>query len=238
MTFFTKLPYKKMQHEHDDVYTFSFEKKEKFLLKPGQFALFILPKFARPRPFSLSSFPDEEYISFTVHVRPKSRFKKNLMNMKENEKILMVRPISNISLNRKFKEYVCLAQGIGITPFRSILLQARESPFPYKTILIHVSKGQHTFRKLTESAANTAYFPTNATDFQKIVSQQKKDNYFLISGSPNFTKGVQKNLLKQGMDRSQIKRDSFFVINFLVSDTHIVACCLNPALRSKKSKSV
>lgn len=210
MTFFNKLSYIKSQHEHDDVFTFFFEKKENLLLKPGQFALFILPRFARPHPFSLSSSPDEEYISFTVHVGSKSLFKKNLMKMEKNDKILMVGPISNLSLNRNFKEHVCLAQGIGITPFKSILLHAKNSSLPYKTTLIHVSKEKHTFGKLTENVANTAYFPSNSTDFQKILSQQEKDNYFLISGSPKFTKGVKKNLLKQGVERSQIKRDSFF----------------------------
>lgn len=196
-------------HEGGDVYTFRFMKPAHFRHKAGQHGLFVLPGFYVPHPFSLSSAPEEPFISFTTHAREGSVYKRRLMNFEAGDKLLFVGPILNFTFHKGYEEYVFLAQGIGITPFRSMLVHAHETKKPVKTTLIHVDGGSHTFKELTSQCATVAFYPTNPEGFRQQVALEAKSKVFYISGSPKFVKATRKVLRENGASRRNIRTDSF-----------------------------
>lgn len=209
MSFINKLSFIKKQQESDDVYTFFFKKPSALKHKAGQHGLFIIAGLYRPHPFTLSSSPEEDYVSITTHVDTGSKYKQKLMTMNESSSITLLGPILNFTFTDKVKKYVFLAQGIGITPFRSMLVNAHAKSLNIETTLIHVDSNTHAFKSLTEQYATNAYYPTNPDEFKQRVSQQNTDQLFYLSGSPKFIKATMKLLTKQGVKTQNIKTDSF-----------------------------
>lgn len=196
-------------HEGGDIYTFNFKKPKDFNYKAGQHGLWIQASFTRPHPFTLSSSPEEEYVSFSTHIRLGSRYKQKLASLTAGDKMYLLGPILDFSFKDDVHEYVFLAQGIGITPFRSMLLHAKDSILPVTTTLIHVENEPHTFRQLTSSCATVSHYPTTPGEFQGLVKDQSKKATYYISGSPGFISSVKELLSEQGIDKNHIKTDSF-----------------------------
>ena len=209
MALFNRLSFIKKKHENDDIYTFYFSPKQKIEHKAGQHGLFLLPGLHRPHPFTFSSAPGEEYITFTTHVDTGSRYKKRLMKMTPNDRITLAGPLGGFTLESSSNEHILLAQGVGITPFRSMLVHADADKLPATTTLIHVDSKTHTFRSLTEKLATKAHYPTNPDEFRELVRKQDSSQLFYISGSPRFVRATKDLLEEMGVRPSSIKVDSF-----------------------------
>lgn len=203
------LSFVKKIHEHDDIYTFYFEKPKHLNHTAGQHGLFILPGLYRPHPFSLSSAPEEEFVTFTTHIRETSRYKQRLMQLKPGNTIILLGPILNFTLPQNAKDIVFLAQGIGITPFRSMLVHAHEAKLPVDITLIHVDKTPHTFEAVIKDYARQAYFPITADDFRNLLTKQPSKSTFYLSGSPTFVRSTKEALKAHGVVQMNIKTDSF-----------------------------
>ena len=209
MSFVNKLKFVKKQLETGDIYTFYFSLPKNLNHKAGQHGLFILPGLYRPHPFTLSSSPDEEFVTVSTHVNTGSRYKQKLMSMKDGDSIFMLGPILNFTFDKLATKYVLLSQGIGITPFRSMLVHAHAKAMPVTTTLIHVDSNEHAFRQLTEQYATTAFYPAGVEEFQAQVKAQDIDQLFYISGSPRFVSATRELLLKQNVKAHNIRTDSF-----------------------------
>lgn len=209
MSVINKLSFIKKQQESDDVYTFFFQKPNTLQYKAGQHGLFILTGLYRPHPFTLSSSPEEQYISITTHVNTGSKYKQKLMTMNEDNSIILLGPILNFTFVNNAKNYVFLAQGVGITPFRSMLVHAHAHSLKIKTTLIHVDSKTHAFKSVTQQYATNAHYPTNPDDFKQRVSEQNTDQLFYLSGSPKFIAATKTLLAQQGVKSHNIKTDSF-----------------------------
>lgn len=203
LSFIEKIP------EGGDVYTFRFKKPANFTHKAGQHALFVLPGFYRPHPFTISSAPDEDFISFTTHAREGSAFKRRIMEFVADDKIFLLGPLLNFTFHKTYKDYVFLAQGIGITPFRSMLVHAHAADMPVTTTLVHVDGAEHAFKDLTNKYATKAHYPTNPDEFREIVLGQDAQKVFYLSGSPRFVKATKALLKEHGVARGSIRTDSF-----------------------------
>lgn len=208
MHFISQLRFVDKQPEGGDIYTFYFEKPKGFQYRAGQHCLFLLPGMYRPHPFSLSSAPEEKYVTFTTHIRPGSRFKQKLMRLTSHDAIIMVGPILRFTF-QKAPHHVLLAQGIGITPFRSMLVHAHETHLPESTSLIHVQNEPHTFRNLTEKYADQAVYVTSPENFQEAVKNQSTESMFYLSGSPKFVATTKKLLRDMHVNSDNVKTDSF-----------------------------
>lgn len=209
MSFFSILTYKTKHREIGDVYTFSFSVKKKLHHKAGQHGIFMVPGFYRPYPFSLSSSPEEHLITFSTHTGSGSMFKKKLMGLKPGAKMFMIGPLLTFTFLKGQSKYVFLAQGIGITPFRSMLVHAHEQQLDVKTTLIHVDSKDHVFKEVTKKCATQAFYPTNPEAFQKQVKGLAVDQVFYLSGSPRFVSSTRKLLTEIGVSPENIKKDSF-----------------------------
>jgi glycine betaine catabolism B len=210
MKMITIFRFVKKEQVSDDVYTFSFALSKRLRFKAGQHGLFVLPGLYRPHPFSLSSSPDEEYISFSTHTATGSAFKRRLMSLKPGNKMIFLGPVMNFTFSDTASSHVLLAQGIGITPFRSMLLFAHNRQLPITTTLIHVDSKDHAFRSLTERCATSAYYPVNTDDFQQLTKQQDANQTFYLSGSPRFISATKLLLKDMGVHPKAIKTDSFW----------------------------
>ena len=209
MSLLTILTFVEKKLENDDIYTFSFTSKHSLNHKAGQHGLFVLPGLYRPHPFTLSSSPEEQYVTFSTHTATGSAYKKKLLSLKPGAKMILAGPILNFTFTKDSSNYVFLAQGIGITPFRSMLVHAHAKQLPINTTLIHVDSKGHTFKEMTQQYATTAYYPIDAEAFQEIVKSQDVKQLFYISGSPRFVAATKVLLNEMGVERGSIKTDSF-----------------------------
>ena len=210
MSLLSLLTFVDKQHENDDIYTFRFSVKHKLDHKAGQHGIFMLPGLYRPHPFTLSSSPDEKYVTFSTHTATGSKFKQRILNLKPGAKMFLLGPILNFTFIEGASKYVFLAQGIGVTPFRSMLAYAHANQLPITTTLIHVDGKGHTFEKLTQQYATLANYPTNPDEFKKIVQDQDVDQPFYLSGSPRFVSATKLLLNECGVQPKNIRTDSFF----------------------------
>jgi glycine betaine catabolism B len=205
----TFLRFVKKVQENGDTYTFYFERLGKVRHKAGQHGLFVVGSLARPHIFSLASSPEEPYVMVGTHVGSNSPFKRKLMVLREGERVFMFGPILFFTFQKRVTDYVFLAQGIGITPFRSMLVHAHDTPLAVSTTLIHVDKANHTYRELTEQYATKAAYPTNPEEFQALVRQQDPHSSFYLSGSPRFVAATKQLLRECGVPRSRMRSDWF-----------------------------
>ncbi len=203
-----RIKFVKKQHEIGDVYTFFFEKPAGFSYKAGQHGIFILPGLFRPHPFSFSSSPDETYLAFSTHLRLSSRFKRRLGGLNEGGRVYMIGPLMDFIL-KPGRKHVFLAQGIGITPFRSMVLAAKSHYPELSASLIHVSSTPHLFREITESSLTFSAYPSSSGEFHELLSATPTSAVFYISGSPSFITSVRQELINRGVEKSDIKADSF-----------------------------
>jgi ferredoxin-NADP reductase len=117
---------------------FHFEKPEGFAYKAGQFADFTLIDPAETdaegniRGFSLASAPYEDSVMFATRMRD-TAFKRVLKRMEPGTELTMDAPYGSFTLhNDASRPAVFLTGGIGVTPVRSILLQAAHDNLPHK----------------------------------------------------------------------------------------------------------
>lgn len=124
-------------------------------------------------------------------------------------KLYMFGPILHFTFVPDIKHHVMLAQGIGVTPFRSMLIHARLAQLPITTTLIHVDAKEHAFKHETKEAATHAFYPSHKEKFQELVGIQNTESMFYLSGSPRFVTTTKKLLLAKGVLPSRVKTDSF-----------------------------
>ncbi|MCH4175945.1 MAG: FAD-dependent oxidoreductase [Streptococcaceae bacterium] len=206
---FFSLPLVKIEQEQPDIFTFYFEKKENMQLEGGQYGLFAQTKLTNPHPFSIASSPKEAYLSFTTIIRKSSKYKQNLMSMAIGDKLIMIGPLQNFGFVNGVQKYMFIAQGIGITPFRSLLKAKFERSIRGEVTLLHIAKKDHLFKDLTNQLAERSYYPTNSASFKEILSNNLQSEYYYIAGSKEFTKSTKAFLIDKGVPSSQIKFDSF-----------------------------
>jgi ferredoxin-NADP reductase len=206
----TRLALVNKKQEHGDIYTFRFTPKRPIKHIAGQHGLFILPRLGGIHIFSLSSAPEEQYISISTHVRKESAYKQRLNSLKSGEHIILWGPVLDFIFRDNATDYIFLAQGIGITPFRSLLVHADSAKLPISTTLIHVEGGEHTFQELTSGLATHAYYPSDPEGFTQNIQDTLNNNaLYYLSGSPRFVRATKKTLRSLGLKRSQMKSDSF-----------------------------
>lgn len=206
----TKLKFIKKQHEGGDTYTFFFTPSRPLKHIAGQHGVFFLPGLRGVHIFSLSSAPEEQYATFSTHVRKGSRYKQHLDALQPGESMRMLGPVLDFTFKKDAKDYIFLAQGIGITPFRSMLVHANSVKLPIATTLIHVDSTAHTFQEQTQALASQSYYPTNPEEFTKYIKEALNTGaLYYLSGAPKFVRTTKQTLRSLGVEKSRIRSDTF-----------------------------
>ena len=179
--------------------------------RAGQHGLWVVPGGGLA-PFTLASAPEEECVALGTRLGSQSRMKRALAALTPGAFVHLTGPMSSFSFNPQWTHTVMLAQGIGITPFRSMLTSAALTGTGGRTTLVHVA-ADHPFRTDTEQTATESRYPTSSLDFTEQVKAlvlQQADAVFMLSGTRAFVTSTGALLTQLGVPRHHLHRDVFY----------------------------
>ncbi len=125
---------------------FHFEKPAEFQFKPGQFLNLILldpPETdaeGNARSFSIASAPEEDDLMVTTRMRD-TAFKRVLGRMPLGTEVKIGGPFGSFTLHRdESRPAVFLTGGIGVTPFRSMVVNATRDKLGHRLFLFYSNR--------------------------------------------------------------------------------------------------
>jgi ferredoxin-NADP reductase len=220
------LPLVSVKEEAQNAYTFVFE-NQGVKYQAGQHFIFKLKHENVDnrkdfRVFSASSAPFEGYLSFTTRYfgEKSSSYKKALMTMQPGDKISVrgPSPLSDIYRIKDYtKPHIYIAGGVGVTPFRSILLDTLHEKKDLKGTLFFANRDQDfIFGDVIEDGISKL----ENFELHKIISPDKiskeflnqelekygQDTIFTISGTEGFVRHY-KDILSEdlGLSKKQVR---------------------------------
>lgn len=216
-----KLKLLSKRQELGDIWTFVFETPEKFKWLPGQYMFYNLPHKhmdaeGDTRYFTISAAPYEKNVSITTRIT-QSTFKQALSKMEVGDAIDASGPDGGFTLKPDTTNYIFIAGGIGITPFRSILLQLKNENRMENIKLIYANKTNNIFLK-DDLDALVAKYPNFLIEYvvdparvdkNYLMDNIEKDTYYYVSGPEPMAKGLTQILLELNVDKKYIVKDYF-----------------------------
>src|SRR5579884_2050235 len=182
--------------------------------------------------FSLASAPHEETLLIATRMRG-SAFKRVLEKLPVGSQVKMEGPFGNLVLhNNSARAAVLLAGGIGITPFRSMVVRAAHEKLPHRIFLFYSNRRPEDAPFLEELDAlqkqNPNYrFIATMTDMEKskrpwkgetgLINKAMLDRYlrdasspvYYIAGPPAMVQGLHQMLNQAGVDDDDIRAEDF-----------------------------
>ena len=219
-----KLIYRRKEAE--DVHSFIFESEGSFKWRAGQFLMY---KLQHPNPderrdrryFTIASAPFEEVIMLTTRFAQEggSSFKKVLDDLPIKSTIYAEGPRGSFVIDDLDRAYVFIAGGIGITPFRAILLDFDHQKLPINvTLLYAVRTDDVVYKKELDKLAKKhpslkihyLVFPNRLDEvaIRKLVPDLQKP-FFYVSGPKPMVQEFEKLLPQMNVSKEHIKRDYF-----------------------------
>lgn len=217
---------------------FHFEKPQGFTFIPGQAGDFTLPNppendaEGNKRSFSLTSAPCEQDLIIATRMRD-TAFKRSLKIVPLGTELDLEAPWGELILHEETNiPAVFLTGGIGITPVRSIALQATSDKLPQKLILFysnHRPEDAAFLEELTQAQKENPNFTLIATMTNMEKSSQSWNGetgyideamlrkhlgdiatpIYYISGPPEMVNAMQKTLTKAGVKTANIRAEEF-----------------------------
>jgi ferredoxin-NADP reductase len=213
------------KNEIGDVITFVLKPEMDLSWLPGQFFHYVLEhpdidNRGLERWFTISSAPYEKNIMITTRILAKdpSSFKSYLNLLPLGSEIEADGPKGKFILDATGEFTVFIAGGIGITPFRSILLDAVENKNKLDGVLLYANRENLFYFKeeLTSAIAklrnfNIEYFAKKDIEADNILASIPSGlkPTFYVSGPEPMVEAYVKLLLSMGFSDDQIKKDFF-----------------------------
>jgi ferredoxin-NADP reductase len=222
----------------DRTMSFRFEKPAGWLYRAGQSVDMTLidPPETDPegslRAFTISSAPRENVIQITTRLRD-TAFKRVLQTVPLGTEVKIEGPFGDLHLHHAARSAVLLAGGIGITPFRSILVEAiGGGSLPYRVVLFHANRRPEDaafadeFRALERRDSNLTYVPTMtamADSAQPWDGERGHidaamlgrhmggvvDPIYYVAGPPAMVEAMRGALAASGVDEDDIRTEEF-----------------------------
>ena len=217
---------------------FYLEKPDGFVYKAGQFADYTLlnpsdtDAEGNIRGFSLASAPYEDSLMFATRMRD-TAFKRVLKTMELGTELTFDGPYGSFTLhNNPSVPAVFLTGGIGITPARSIVLQAAHDKLPHKIFLFYSNKRPEDaafLDELTEAQKQNSNYTFIGTMTQienstggwegeighinkemlaKYVSDLTSPIYYIV-GPPAMVDALRNVLNEAGVNTDNIRTEEF-----------------------------
>ncbi|MBI4099950.1 FAD-dependent oxidoreductase [Candidatus Microgenomates bacterium] len=206
---------------------FWWEKPKGYVFKAGQHTSWELidpPETdaeGNSRTFSFASAPHEENIIIASRMRD-TAFKRVLHNLPIGAEIQMGETEGSMTLHEdSSRPAVFIAGGIGITPFRSLVVDAAYKKLPHKIYLFHsnhLPADAPFFAELQNIVnPNYQYIPTmtqaggshiNRPMLDKYVGDLKKAVFYL-AGKPQMVAAIRDLLIFAGVEDLSIKSEEF-----------------------------
>jgi len=200
----------------------------------GQYVTIYIPELGIPegKSYSISSAPHEN--EFVITIKKMGLFSNYLCDLSAGDTVSMSDPYGFFYPDEDGRgALVCIAGGIGITPFRSIILDELKKKSKRNIFLYYSSKTKddlvffEDFKNIADTYKNVHLFfhitgeriPQNPFFIQGRISPQNiLKNYeqeianseFLLCGSIGFVKDMWKGLKNNGIPEFNIYTESFY----------------------------
>jgi ferredoxin-NADP reductase len=213
-------------HESKDIFSFVFKPAEILKWKAGQFIYYKLPHKDPDnrgiiRHFTISSAPHEGNIRLTTKITYNrgSSFKKALLGLEPGEELEVFAQEGNLIVEDPGPKYIFIAGGIGITPYRAILLDLAYKRKINNIVLFYgTDKDNIAFKDLLEEVRSrnpglsvVYVFSPERIDYKLLENKVEdlKDRLFFISGPMIMIKNIRDSFIKSGVEEHKIKTDYF-----------------------------
>lgn len=184
------------------------------------------------RAFSVASAPHENTLMFATRLRD-TAFKRVLQSLPLGSEVKIEGPFGNMTLhNKASRPAVILAGGIGITPFRSMLLRATHDKLPHHILLFFSNRrpedapflaelqsleGQNPNYRLiatmTEAEkSHQSWKGERGYINQELLSRHLKEiasPVYYLAGPPGMVKAMHAMLNAAGVDDDDIRSEEF-----------------------------
>jgi ferredoxin-NADP reductase len=209
--------------EASDAYSFIFEKPIGFSFTPGQFLIYTINNSSPDdrgleRYFTISSAPFENEIRLTTRFsKESSSFKKDLINLQLGSEIEVKGPEGDFFFDSNFENHLFISGGIGVTPFRSILLDLQNKDLEPNIKLFYANKNiEIVFQDELEELSNPNFLIEYFIADNKLTSEKIYNDFKVInscavylSGPEPMVESFSNELIKLGVPEKNIKRDYF-----------------------------
>lgn len=233
-----KVKLKNKQEIASGTMAFHFEKPGGLTYKSGQFADYTIinpsenDAEGNVRGFSMASAPYEDEIMFATRMRD-TAFKRNLKTMAIGTEFTLDAPYGSFTLQNNTKiPAVFLSGGIGITPVRSIILQATHDKTAHTIFLFYANKTPEDAAFMDElhdaekRNPNFTFVPC-MTDKEKLNKDWNGETGFFtremlqkyikdlmlpvyyIAGPATMVASIRKMLNESGIDDDNIRTEEF-----------------------------
>jgi len=222
----TKLTLARRRRETADAISFRFKSEKLKSWRPGQYLVWTL---AHPSPdgrgvdreFTISSAPFEGRVQLTTRFskREGSSFKKALLRMTIGEAIEAAGPSGDFVAANTNRRLVFIAGGIGVTPYRAMLLALDRAGDPLNVDLLYADRGGEfpflaELRRLADKrpAFRLHLFSgAKRLDAAAIAAAVGTGGrpVFYVSGPEPMVGAFEKTLKRMRVPRSRIKTDYF-----------------------------
>lgn len=222
----------------DRTMAFHFEKPADWTFRAGQFVDITLidPPETDPegdtRGFSISSAPSEDVITITTRLRD-TAFKRVLQTMPIGTAVRIEGPFGDLRLHHADRPAVVVTGGIGITPFRSILIETIRSAggLPYRVVVFYGNRRPQDaayLDELTDLATNDpnlSIVPAmSAPDGSAVWDGERghidapmlarhldgvTNAIYYLTGPPGMIAGLRAMLVASGVDEDDIRTEEF-----------------------------
>lgn len=218
--------------------SFRFKKPQGWSYRAGQFVDITLldpPETdaeGNLRGFSISSAPREAVITITTRLRD-TAFKRVLQTVPLGTLVKMEGPFGDLRLHHAARPAVLLAGGIGVTPFRSILVEAiGGGALRYPVVLFHANRRPEDaafadeFQSMARKDPNLSFVPTiTATlgsgdpwdgeqgHIDAAMLRRHLDGLidpiYYIAGPPGMVQALRAMLIESGVDEDDVRIEEF-----------------------------
>jgi ferredoxin-NADP reductase len=224
----------------DQTMSFRFEKPHGWEYRAGQsidLTLLDPPETdaeGNVRAFSISSAPSEDFIQITTRLRD-TAFKRVLQRFPLGTEVKVEGPFGDFRLHRADRPAVLLAGGIGITPFRSMLVEAiaGRGSLLHRVVLFHANRRPEDaafadeFRALERQNSKLTYVPTmtgavegsgQAWDGERGHIDEAMIRRHLegvdrpicyVAGPPGMVQSTRAAMVASGVDEDDIRTEEF-----------------------------
>jgi ferredoxin-NADP reductase len=216
----------KKENELGNIWSFYFQPPKDFNIEAGEHLLLKLPhensdNRGEIRFYTPSSAPHERYIRITTRYfgNKSSTFKQELFSMSEGDEITARGPLGKFTIDDKElgNQFTFIAKGVGITPFRSLLLDLDKKKIFPKVDLFYLNRDEEILFKpeLDKIAESHSSFKVHYLSVEdsipksSIKESASKKALFYIAGAPDFVEERKKMLRNNDVSALRIKNDPF-----------------------------
>lgn len=211
----------------DSTRAFRFTRPAGLTFKAGQAIDLVLPGLAegaQRHAFSIASAPFEHEILIATRIRA-SPFKSALAQLAADAPARLEGPFGSLTMHRKAnRDAVLIAGGIGITPFLSMLRQARNDADPRRFTLLYSNRRRADAAFLAElerMARDHAGLHLVATMTEeggrkidaamiRDAGARLTDPVFYVAGPPGLVAAVRTALAEAGIEDDDVRGEEFF----------------------------